>query len=121
MYRICTLYFRRKIKYLLKYLLAFIFFTLGILYITSFNGDSVATPNWEQYMENIHALKGMHAASTLIFCDRTYDSRFVTLLFKYQYLHFQSKPLMNLYIFATVHLLMKDTDMMRSCQAHLPV
>ena len=73
MYRICTLYFRRK----LKYLLALIFFSSGILYIVSFNGDSVDTTNWEQYLENIHAPKGMHAAST----HRTYDLRFMTLLF----------------------------------------
>ena len=37
-----------------------------------------------------------------------------------EYLHFQSKPLMNLWIFATVHNLMKDINLIDSCQAHLP-
>ena len=30
-------------------------------------------------------------------------------------------PLMNLYIVATVHSLMNDTNMIDSCQAHMPV
>ena len=39
-----------------------------------------------------------------------------------QYSHFLSKPLMNrLMIFATVHSLMKDTNLIDSCQAHLPL
>ena len=40
-----------------------------------------------------------------------------------QYLHFWSKPLMNLKIFATVHSLMNYTNLnlIDSCQAHLPV
>ena len=37
------------------------------------------------------------------------------------YLHFRSNPLMNLYIFATVHSLMNYTNLIDSCQAHLPV
>ena len=38
------------------------------------------------------------------------------------YLHFQSKPLMNLKIFfATIHNLMKYINMIDSCQAHLPM
>ena len=37
------------------------------------------------------------------------------------YLHFQSKPLMNLKIFATVHSLMNDIKLIDSCQIHLPV
>ena len=38
-----------------------------------------------------------------------------------QYLHFQSKPLMNHYIFATVYSLMKYIHLIDICQAHLPV
>ena len=38
-----------------------------------------------------------------------------------QYLHFQSQPLINLKIFATVYNLMKDINIIDSCQAHLPV
>ena len=37
------------------------------------------------------------------------------------YLCFQSKLLMNLLIFATVHSLMKDLNLIHSCQANLPV
>ena len=39
----------------------------------------------------------------------------------FQYLHFQSMPIMNLYIFATVLSLMKDINLIDICQAHLPV
>ena len=35
------------------------------------------------------------------------------------YLHFQSKPFMNLQIFATVDSLMNDINLIDSCQAHL--
>ena len=35
--------------------------------------------------------------------------------------NFQSKPLINLSIFATVHSLMKDINLIDSCHAHLPV
>ena len=38
-----------------------------------------------------------------------------------QYLHFRRNPLMNLYIFATVHSLMNYTNLIDGCQAHLPV
>ena len=38
-----------------------------------------------------------------------------------KYLHFQSKPLMNLKIFATAHNLMKGITMIDSYQAHLSV
>ena len=37
------------------------------------------------------------------------------------YLHFQSKYLINLQIFATIHSLMNNTNLIDSCQAHLPV
>ena len=37
------------------------------------------------------------------------------------YLHFQSKSLINLMIFATVHSLMNGINVIDSCQAHLPV
>ena len=37
------------------------------------------------------------------------------------YSHFPSKPLMNLRIFATLHSLMKDTNLIDSCQAHFLV
>ena len=37
------------------------------------------------------------------------------------YLHFGSNPLMNLLIFATVHSLMNNTNLIDSCQAHFPV
>ena len=37
------------------------------------------------------------------------------------YLHFQSKPLMNLKIIVTVYNSMKDMSMIDSCQAHLLV
>ena len=40
----------------------------------------------------------------------------------YKYLHFGSNPLKNLYIFfATVHSLMNNTNLIDSCQAHLPL
>ena len=35
-------------------------------------------------------------------------------------LHFRSNPLMNLKIFETVHSLMNYTNLIDSCQAHLP-
>ena len=38
-----------------------------------------------------------------------------------KYLHFQSKPLMNLLIFATVHSLMNEINLIDSWQAYLPV
>ena len=41
--------------------------------------------------------------------------------FNRKYLHFRSKPLMNLYIFATVHSLMNYTNLIDSYQDHLPV
>ena len=37
------------------------------------------------------------------------------------YSHFRSNPLMNIYIFATVHSLMNYTNLIDSCQAQLPV
>ena len=37
------------------------------------------------------------------------------------YLHFRSNPLMNLQIFATVHSLMNNINLIGSCQAHLSV
>ena len=37
------------------------------------------------------------------------------------YLHFQGRPLMILYNFATVHGLMNGTNLIDSCQTHLPV
>ena len=40
---------------------------------------------------------------------------------KYRYLHFWSQSLMNLQIFATVHSLMNDTNLIDRYQAHLPV
>ena len=39
----------------------------------------------------------------------------------YIYLYFQRKPLMNLYIFATVHSLLNDIKLIDSCKAHLPL
>ena len=44
-------------------------------------------------------------------------------LFTCLYLHFQSKPLMNLSLrfFATVHSLMNDINLIDSCQVHLPL
>ena len=39
----------------------------------------------------------------------------------FQYLHFQSNPSVNLYIFATVYSLMNDINLIDSCQAHLPM
>ena len=42
-------------------------------------------------------------------------------IFTLKYLHFKIKPLMNLQIFATVNSLMKDINLIHSCQAHLPV
>ena len=39
----------------------------------------------------------------------------------YQLLMFQSKPLMNLQIFAIVHSLMNDMNLIDSWQAHLPL
>ena len=59
MYRIFTLFFKRK----LKFLLTLIFFSTGIFYIdeiVEFNGDAVATPNREPYLEYIYKTKGMH-------------------------------------------------------------
>ena len=37
------------------------------------------------------------------------------------YLDFQSKPFMNLKIFATVHSLINDINLIDNFQAHLPV
>ena len=37
------------------------------------------------------------------------------------YLHFRSNPLMHLWIFATVHSQMNCTNLIDSCQAHLPI
>ena len=37
------------------------------------------------------------------------------------YWHFQSKPLINLKIFVTVHSLINDVNLIDSCQDHLPV
>ena len=45
----------------------------------------------------------------------------IVVMFMSIYLHFQSKPLLNLKIFATVHSLMNDTSLIDSCHAHLPV
>ena len=42
-------------------------------------------------------------------------------IFILKYLHFQRKPSMNLNFFVTVHILMKDKNLIDSCQAHLPV
>ena len=39
----------------------------------------------------------------------------------YTYLHFQSKRLMNLKIFANIYNPMKQINMIDSCQAHLPM
>ena len=53
----------------------------------------------------------------IVFASMTKSS----LKCKFEYLHFQSKPFINLKIFATVHCLMKDINLIDSCQAHLPV
>ena len=37
-----------------------------------------------------------------------------------KYLHFQRNPIMNLQMFATVHSLSNYTNLIDSCQAHLP-
>ena len=48
-------------------------------------------------------------------------SNVVNTMYKIIYLHFRSNPLVNLYFFATVHSLMNHTNLIDSCQAHLPV
>ena len=52
----------------------------------------------------------------------TVNVLFVTVNVLFVTVHFQSKPLMNFrFFFATVHSLMKDINLIDSCQAHLPV
>ena len=68
-----------------------------------------------------HVAAQMHYEWTLLEVFQIFMKvrTFKKIQFKVEYLHFRSKPLMNLKIFATVHSLMNDfTD---SCQAHLHV
>ena len=44
MYRVCTLHFKRKLKY---FVLALVFFSSGIFYLVGFNGNAVVTPKSE--------------------------------------------------------------------------
>ena len=66
MYRVCTLHFKRKLKY---FVLALVFFSSGIFYLFGFNGNAVVTPK----SEYTHTHKGMHADRTHIdMCTQSY-------------------------------------------------
>ena len=73
MYRLCTLHFKRKLKY---FVLALVFFSSGIFYLVGFNGNAVVIPKSEYK----YTPKGMHADRTHIdMCTQSYFGLFFHL------------------------------------------
>ena len=70
---------------------------------------------------NVHPKEDDNKARVLLSANHKniilFHRMVLDFFFFLQYLHFQSKPLMN----ATVHSLMKDIHFIDCCQAHLPV
>ena len=72
------------------------------------------------------SFKTTHASGLLFYTGEFFLTVQIYILYIYYkattvYLHFRSNPLMNFKIFATIHSLMNDTNLIDSCHSHLSV